>query len=615
MTNSLTHNLTDAQLRVLRFVAGRKFNENGIPRDPVSNDDRIFVSELAKLGLVSPPLQGFAMATDAGVALLSAIDQQGAAITDRKENGVKCARTVCNRMNAVCRHRLDGRMYCPSCARKINEHNPADPPLVEFPNVAALNSQPSINSEQTDRRESLTDTRRCECGDTMWKWNASRAYRDAEDVTVWRCLNCKTTKPLSYKGATKQTDRTETTGEDPEFTVTKSEESDPVDRACREISLAMSDLSLIKYSDRERVRRDIAPYIKPFDDEVNDQRAYAEGWQEHVSDLMDAMRPFADLMSTTSGRIPTERLSFAHWHSLAKAYKYAKSCVEMDNHPSAAPTPEPGEAAPQQPASPQSEPSAAESSEPSPEGKAFAETLVRNCGLSVSAITGWFYNSYNKEEYAIKTRDSLRAALAAHYDAAVSGMRKLSAEKLLMSEMDHAATREEMDEVVVSLAAVTVQRNSLSAANDHLSEQLSITRKQGAELIAERDKLASELRYARNVAKFESEKSIGLRKQLDATRDRFFSTVEQRDVLATENQSVRSLLAASKEREKALQRWRDASIEFDAVADYIDEHREGDRTPEQQVQIERLDHVLIEAEDALRAINDAALATKGGDTK
>lgn len=36
--------------------------------------------------------------------------------------------------------------------------------------------------------------------------------------------------------------------------------------------------------------------------------------------LRKAVKPFADLVLTTNGRIPTERLSFADWHSIAKAY-------------------------------------------------------------------------------------------------------------------------------------------------------------------------------------------------------------------------------------------------------------------------------------------------------
>lgn len=36
--------------------------------------------------------------------------------------------------------------------------------------------------------------------------------------------------------------------------------------------------------------------------------------------LRAAVKPFADLVLTTSGRIPYERLSAAHWHHLVKAY-------------------------------------------------------------------------------------------------------------------------------------------------------------------------------------------------------------------------------------------------------------------------------------------------------
>lgn len=37
--------------------------------------------------------------------------------------------------------------------------------------------------------------------------------------------------------------------------------------------------------------------------------------------LRGAMQPFAELMLTTSGRIPHERLSAADWHALANAYE------------------------------------------------------------------------------------------------------------------------------------------------------------------------------------------------------------------------------------------------------------------------------------------------------
>ncbi len=39
-----------------------------------------------------------------------------------------------------------------------------------------------------------------------------------------------------------------------------------------------------------------------------------------VGDLLDATKTFANLVKDTSGNIPTERLSFADWHRLVKAY-------------------------------------------------------------------------------------------------------------------------------------------------------------------------------------------------------------------------------------------------------------------------------------------------------
>lgn len=40
--------------------------------------------------------------------------------------------------------------------------------------------------------------------------------------------------------------------------------------------------------------------------------------------LLKAIKPFAELVLSTSGRIPTERLSLADWHALAKAYSDGK---------------------------------------------------------------------------------------------------------------------------------------------------------------------------------------------------------------------------------------------------------------------------------------------------
>ncbi len=42
-----------------------------------------------------------------------------------------------------------------------------------------------------------------------------------------------------------------------------------------------------------------------------------------ISDLLDAMKPFVRLVKETDGHIPTERLSFANWHQLSKAFDAA----------------------------------------------------------------------------------------------------------------------------------------------------------------------------------------------------------------------------------------------------------------------------------------------------
>jgi hypothetical protein len=67
-----------------------------------------------------------------------------------------------------------------------------------------------------------------------------------------------------------------------------------------------------------------APAGEEIEAALSNERAYNEGWQEHIGDLLAAIRPFADLVSTTDGRIPVERLSFYNWHTLTKAYKAAK---------------------------------------------------------------------------------------------------------------------------------------------------------------------------------------------------------------------------------------------------------------------------------------------------
>lgn len=42
-----------------------------------------------------------------------------------------------------------------------------------------------------------------------------------------------------------------------------------------------------------------------------------------VQKMKACIRPFAELVKTTDGRIPVERLSLADWHELVKAYDNA----------------------------------------------------------------------------------------------------------------------------------------------------------------------------------------------------------------------------------------------------------------------------------------------------
>ena len=46
--------------------------------------------------------------------------------------------------------------------------------------------------------------------------------------------------------------------------------------------------------------------------------AQVEQLRAELTALREAVQPFVRLMKGTSGRIPTERLSFADWHALAK---------------------------------------------------------------------------------------------------------------------------------------------------------------------------------------------------------------------------------------------------------------------------------------------------------
>lgn len=56
-----------------------------------------------------------------------------------------------------------------------------------------------------------------------------------------------------------------------------------------------------------------------------------EGWQQHVSDLLDAIRPFYDLSSGANGRIPLDKPDYGDWDKLWKAYKAAKTAMRIDD--------------------------------------------------------------------------------------------------------------------------------------------------------------------------------------------------------------------------------------------------------------------------------------------
>lgn len=45
----------------------------------------------------------------------------------------KCSRTICTNPHDNCKHTQDGRLYCRSCAMKINRANPEVPNLVSIP--------------------------------------------------------------------------------------------------------------------------------------------------------------------------------------------------------------------------------------------------------------------------------------------------------------------------------------------------------------------------------------------------------------------------------------------------------------------------------------------------
>lgn len=59
--------------------------------------------------------------------------------------------------------------------------------------------------------------------------------------------------------------------------------------------------------------------------------AQVEQLRAKLSALREAARPFVRLMKGTSGRIPTERLSFADWYALAKVGADDTATTERPN--------------------------------------------------------------------------------------------------------------------------------------------------------------------------------------------------------------------------------------------------------------------------------------------
>jgi hypothetical protein len=65
--------------------------------------------------------------------------------------------------------------------------------------------------------------------------------------------------------------------------------------------------------------------------EAANQFAFNEGYQEHIADLLDAAKPFVRVLKESTGNLKTQLLSFAHWHSLSKAYDYTIQCVGAES--------------------------------------------------------------------------------------------------------------------------------------------------------------------------------------------------------------------------------------------------------------------------------------------
>ena len=65
--------------------------------------------------------------------------------------------------------------------------------------------------------------------------------------------------------------------------------------------------------------------------ELIDEKAFAEGLESHIDDLLQAIRPFIVVLRENNGRIPPERLTVANWNTLLKAFNAAKAAIWVED--------------------------------------------------------------------------------------------------------------------------------------------------------------------------------------------------------------------------------------------------------------------------------------------
>ncbi len=69
----------------------------------------------------------------------------------------------------------------------------------------------------------------------------------------------------------------------------------------------------------------VAAQLRSAAAQLLDAGCFEEGLQEHIGDLLDAMRPFALFVKDTNGIVPSN----ANWHALAKAYEVAVRSLNL----------------------------------------------------------------------------------------------------------------------------------------------------------------------------------------------------------------------------------------------------------------------------------------------